>query len=158
MVGSPSWMAPEQATGQSGSAATDVFSWGATVAFASTGRSPFGEGRPDAVLYRVVHEPPDLEGLEPRLEPLVRQALEKEPARRPTPDDLLLGLIRTAMAGVMPAGDADAMTTAVLDRTWHQGTPISPTDFHPGRSRTSWLQKMNQRVTESSGGWGWPRS
>jgi hypothetical protein len=128
MVGSPSWMAPEQATGQSGSVATDVFSWGATVAFASTGRSPFGEGRPDAVLYRVVHEPPDLEGLEPRLEPLVRQALEKEPARRPTPDDLLLGLIRTAVAGVMPAGNADAMTTAVLDRTWHQGTSISPTD------------------------------
>ena len=128
MVGSPSWMAPEQATGQSGSVATDVFSWGATVAFASTGRSPFGEGRPDAVLYRVVHEPPDLAGLELRLEPLVRQALEKEPARRPTPDDLLLGLIRTAVAGVMPAGNADAMTTAVLDRTWHQGVPISSTD------------------------------
>jgi serine/threonine protein kinase len=128
MVGSPSWMAPEQATGQSGAAATDVFSWGATVAFASTGRSPFGEGRPDAVLYRVVHEPPDLEGLDPRLDGIVRQALEKDPARRPTPDDLLLGLIRTAVAGVMPSGDADAMTTAVLDRTWHQGTAIAPTN------------------------------
>ena len=152
MVGSPSWMAPEQATGQSGSAATDVFSWGATVTFASTGRSPFGEGRPDAVLYRVVHEPPDLAGLDPRLEPLVRQALEKEPARRPTPDDLLLGLIRTAVAGVMPAGNADAMTTAVLDRTWHQGVPISPTDptlvgagpagsedEPAGRRKLSWL-------------------
>ena len=103
-IGSPSWMAPEQATGQSGSAATDVFSWGATVAFANTGRSPFGEGRPDAVLYRVVHEPPDLVGLDPRLEPLVRQALEKDPARRPTPDDLLLGLVRTAMPGCGPGG------------------------------------------------------
>ena len=130
-IGSPSWMAPEQATGQSGSAATDVFSWGATVAFANTGRSPFGEGRPDAVLYRVVHEPPDLVGLDPRLEPLVRQALEKDPARRPTPDDLLLGLVRTAMPGVAPAGGADAMTTAVLDRTWHQGTPLVPPPFLP---------------------------
>ena len=146
MVGSPSWMAPEQATGRSGSGATDVFSWGATVAFASTGRSPFGEGRPDAVLYRVVHELPDLEGLEPRLEPLVRQALEKDPARRPTPDDLLLALIRTAVAGVIPAGDADAMTTAILGRTWHQGTPggtavgaipIDPDD-EPRRHRNLW--------------------
>ena len=140
MVGSPSWMAPEQAVGQSGSSATDVFSWGATVAFASTGRSPFGEGRPDAVLYRVVHEPPDLVGLDPRLEPLIRQALDKEPARRPTPDDLLLGLVRTAMAGVIPAGNADAMTTAVLDRTWHQGTPVGPAapEVEPGGRRNLW--------------------
>jgi hypothetical protein len=130
-VGSPSWMAPEQAIGQSGSAATDVFSWGATVAFASTGRSPFGEGRPDAVLYSVVHEPPDLVGLDRRLEPLVRQSLEKDPARRPTPDDLLLGLVRTAMAGVVPVGGADAMTTAVLDRTWHQGAPLVPPPILP---------------------------
>ncbi len=153
-VGSPSWMAPEQAVGQGGSAATDVFSWGATVTFASTGRSPFGDGRPDAVLYRVVHEPPDLVGLEPRLEPLVRQALEKDPARRPSPDALLLGLVRTAMAGVVPAGGADAMTTAVLDRTWHQGAPLVPPpllppgdvaapgppapDEEPGRRRKLW--------------------
>ena len=67
IVGSPGWMAPEQALGNGTTAAIDVFAWGATVAFASTGRSPFGEGRPDAVLYRVVHEAPDLEGLDPRL-------------------------------------------------------------------------------------------
>ena len=130
MVGSPTWMAPEQAIGRGGTAATDVFSWGATVAFAGTGRSPYGEGRPEAVLYRVVHEPPDLVGLDPRLEPLVRQALEKDPRRRPTPDDLLLGLVRTAMAGVVPTGGADAMTTVVLDRAWHQGTPLgSPSNL-----------------------------
>lgn len=125
-VGSPSWMAPEQAIGQSGSAASDVFSWGATVAFAATGRSPFGEGRPEAVLYRVVHEPPDLVGLDPRLEPMVRQALEKDPDRRPTADGLLLGLVRRAMAGVVPVGDSDAMTTAVLERTWRHGPPKVP--------------------------------
>ena len=54
VVGSPSWMAPEQAQGRATTAAADVFSWGATVAFAATGRQPFGEGRPDAVIYRVV--------------------------------------------------------------------------------------------------------
>ena len=125
MIGSPSWMAPEQAVGQGGSAATDVFSWGATVAFAATGRSPFGEGRPDAVLYRVVHEQPDLRGVDSRLIAVVRQALEKDPARRQSPGDLLIGVIGSGMAGAVPVGSADAMTTAVLDRTWHQGAPFA---------------------------------
>ena len=52
----------------------DVFSWGATVAFAATGQSPFGEGRPDAVIYRVVHEEPDLSGVDPKLLPNLKVA------------------------------------------------------------------------------------
>ena len=66
IVGSPSWMAPEQAQGRPTTAAVDVFSWGATIAFAATGRQPFGEGRPEAVMYRVVHEEPDLAGIDSR--------------------------------------------------------------------------------------------
>ena len=79
VVGSPSWMAPEQARGRDATAAVDVFSWGATVAFAATGRQPFGEGRPDAVIYRVVHEEPDLTGVDARVLPLVRSALGQGP-------------------------------------------------------------------------------
>ncbi len=84
VVGSPGWMAPEQALGHGTTPAIDVFSWGSTVAFASTGRSPFGEGRPDAILYRVVHETPDLEGIDPRLQRLVTRALEKDPGAGPS--------------------------------------------------------------------------
>ena len=94
VVGSPSWMAPEQAQGREVTAAVDVFSWGATIAFAATGRHPFGEGRPDAVIYRVVHEEPDLVGADPRLVPLVRWALTKDPARRPSPDILLHNVLK----------------------------------------------------------------
>ena len=65
VIGSPSWMAPEQAQGRETTPAADVFSWGATVVFAATGRFPFGEGRPDAAIYRVVHEEPDLSGVDP---------------------------------------------------------------------------------------------
>ena len=71
VVGSPSWMAPEQAQGRETTPAVDVFSWGATVGFAATGRFPFGEGQPDAVIYRVVHEEPDLSGVDPKLLPMV---------------------------------------------------------------------------------------
>ena len=122
IIGSPGWMAPEQALGHATTAAIDVFSWGATVAFASTGRAPFGEGRPDAVLYRVVHEESDLDGLDPKLEKLVSRALRKDPAQRPSADQLLLELVKTAMAGALPPGGSIAMATVVLDRTWHQGS------------------------------------
>ena len=79
IVGSPAWMAPEQAQGRESTPAVDVFSWGATVAFAATGRSPFGEGRPEAIIYRVVHEEPDLGGVDTRIRPVVAEALRRSP-------------------------------------------------------------------------------
>jgi serine/threonine protein kinase len=124
VVGSPSWMAPEQAQGRESGAPVDVFSWGATVAFAATGRLPFGEGRPEAVVYRVVHEEPDLDGIDPRLAPHVRAALAKDPSARPSADVLLVGVIKTAMAGEpLLATEADG-TTEVLERTWVQPPPV----------------------------------
>jgi serine/threonine protein kinase len=126
VVGSPSWMAPEQAQGRECGPSVDVFSWGATVAFAATGRLPFGEGRPEAVVYRVVHEEPDLDGIDPRLAPHVKAALTKEPSARPSADDLLVGVIKTAMAGEpIPATSLDG-ATEVLERTWAQPPPVGP--------------------------------
>ena len=139
IIGSPGWMSPEQALGHGTTPAIDVFSWGSTIAFASTGRSPFGEGRPEAVLYRVVHEAPDLEGLDPRLQGLTLGALQKEPARRPTAEQLLVELVKTAMAGQLPPGGSIAMTTAVLDKTWHEGStrPVLPEPVH--HQRWGWI-------------------
>ena len=134
IVGSPGWMAPEQVLGNGTTAAIDIFAWGATVAYASTGRWPFGEGRPEAVLYRVVHEAPDLGGIDPRLLGPVSQALQKDPSRRPTADQLLVGLVRTAMAGSLPPGGSIAMTTAVLDRTWYRAG-ANPNQEKPTRHR-----------------------
>lgn len=128
VVGSPSWMAPEQAQGRETTRAVDVFSWGATVAFAATGRQPFGEGRPDAVIYRVVHEEPDLAGIDPRLAPLVGSALAKNPAERPTADALLVGAVRSAAPGaaVEEGPTAEAEATDVIERTW-----VMPTSRWP---------------------------
>jgi len=120
VMGSPSWMAPEQAQGQGCTSAADVFSWGATVAFAATGRQPFGEGRPEAVLYRVVHEEPDLEGVDRRLAPLIRAALSKDPARRPSTDSLLVDVIKSSMPGEPQPVNAVDEATEVVERTWIQ--------------------------------------
>ena len=56
------------------------------------------------------------------MDPVV-SALQKDPSQRPSPDQLLVELVRTAIAGGLPAGGSIAMTTAVLDRTWHGATP-----------------------------------
>ena len=89
VVGTPGYLAPEQVTGHEVTAAADVHAWGATVALAGTGRPPYGTGRPEAVLYRIVHDEPDLDGLPAELAGLVEAAMDRDPARRPTAAALL---------------------------------------------------------------------
>ncbi|MEV6971847.1 serine/threonine-protein kinase, partial [Kitasatospora sp. NPDC093806] len=90
VVGSPGFMSPEQANGRPAGPPSDVFSFGAVLAYAATGVHPFGEGVSAAVLlYRVVHEEPDLSGLAAGpLRSIVLDCLAKDPAARPTPGRL----------------------------------------------------------------------
>jgi hypothetical protein len=93
VMGSPGFMSPEQARGKREvGTPTDMFSFGAVLAFAATGNSPFGVGPTPALLYRVVNESPDLEAVPARLRPLVEQCLVKDPADRPTPSEVLASL------------------------------------------------------------------
>ena len=91
-IGSPGYLSPEQAVGNEAGPSSDIFSLGAVLAFAASGKSPFGTGSAPALIYRVVHEPPTLEGVPAELRPLIERCLEKEPARRPTASDLLADL------------------------------------------------------------------
>ncbi|GGQ86133.1 hypothetical protein Saso_11490 [Streptomyces asoensis] len=91
-VGSPGFLAPEQVRGALVTPATDVFSLGATLAYASTADSPFGHGSSEVMLYRVVHEEPHLHGVPDALAPLVRACLAKDPEERPSTLDLSLRL------------------------------------------------------------------
>ncbi len=83
-VGTPGFMAPEQFRGQPpASPKTDIFAWGALVAFAGTGAPPFGGGDIATIMYRTLDAEPVLEGLDAALSHLVRRALAKDPAARP---------------------------------------------------------------------------
>ncbi|MGW1817936.1 serine/threonine-protein kinase [Streptomyces sp. NPDC002125] len=88
VVGSPGYMSPEQAEGREVSPAGDVFSLGAVLAFAATGRSPFGGGSSPELLYRIVHHAPDLSGVDEALAGVVRECLAKAPGQRPSPSAL----------------------------------------------------------------------
>jgi serine/threonine protein kinase len=83
-VGSPGFLAPEQVRGAAVTPATDVFAFGATLAYAATADSPFGQGSSEVMLYRVVHEEPDLSGVPDALAPLVYACLAKDPENRPS--------------------------------------------------------------------------
>ncbi|MEV7390671.1 MULTISPECIES: protein kinase domain-containing protein [unclassified Streptomyces] len=119
-VGSPGFLAPEQVRGAAVTPATDVFSLGATLAYASTGDSPFGHGSSEVMLYRVVHEEPHLHGVPDALAPLVRACLAKDPEERPSTLQLSLRLKEIAareahgLADVRPpaprAAEADRPT------------------------------------------------
>jgi outer membrane protein assembly factor BamB len=101
VLGTPSFMSPEQAQAQPTGPASDVFSLGGVVYFAATGDSPFGSGNPAVMLYRIVHTEPDLDRLPPRVRDLAAACLAKDPARRPAPAELAF-----APLGVAPAGES----------------------------------------------------
>jgi Protein kinase domain/PASTA domain len=89
VMGSPGFMSPEQAEGGVVGPPSDVFSLGAVLTFAATGDGPFGNGSAPALVYRVVHQLPDLTQLPGQIRSLVERCLAKEPSRRPTTTDVL---------------------------------------------------------------------
>lgn len=119
VVGSAGWMAPEQAAGERVTSAADVFAWASTMTFAATGRPPFGEGAPAAVIYRVVHTEPDLTGVPEALLPALHAAFAKDPSARPEPARLL------AMITGEPGADPSGEITRVLDVDWAPVAPVA---------------------------------
>jgi eukaryotic-like serine/threonine-protein kinase len=103
VIGSPGYMPPEQALGQDVGPAGDVFSLGAVLAFAATGRSAYGDGAVShaALLYQVVHGEPDLTDVPPSLLGLIRACLLKDPARRPAPAEIVAALAPQGVDGVL---------------------------------------------------------
>ena len=137
-MGSPGFMAPEQITGEPGQAA-DIFSWGLTVAYAASGRQPFGSGPAEVLPYRIVHGTPDIGEVPDVLRPLVEAAVAKDPSARPAADDLLAWL--TAAVAPTPVYDAEpadedfASTQFVLSQTWNPPPAALSTPEQSGGAR-----------------------
>ncbi|MFJ6516316.1 protein kinase [Streptomyces sp. NPDC091406] len=93
LIGSPPYMAPEQfQRPREVGPPVDVFALGAVIVHAATGRGPFDSDSPYIVAYQVVHDQPDLGGVPEGLAPLVARCLAKDPAERPTPDEVMAAL------------------------------------------------------------------
>lgn len=104
-IGSPGYMSPEQILGKGVTGAADVFSLGAVLAYATTGQPPFPGDSSAALLYKVVHEEPDLDGLnDGELRELVAACLAKDPAARPAPAEVARRLAPEGAARLVTGG------------------------------------------------------
>lgn len=108
VVGTPGYMSPEQAEGDPSGRPSDVFSLGALLAYAATGRAPFGGGSAAAVLYRVVRGQADLEGVPERLRGFISSCLATQPSKRPELKALAASIPRSAEVST---GAAAALTS-----------------------------------------------
>src|SRR3954447_2838124 len=143
-VGSPGFLAPEQVRGAAVTPATDVFSLGATLAYASMGDSPFGHGSSEVMLYRVVHEEAQLHGVPDAVAPLIRACLAKDPEERPSTLQLSLRLKEIAARETQgptdarpPAprsGEADRPTGRLADTYPEQQRELRRPQGPPGTS------------------------
>ncbi|MQA97296.1 MAG: protein kinase [Streptosporangiales bacterium] len=137
LLGTPGYLAPECVRGQEAGPAADVFGYGATLAFAATGRPPFGDGALEAVIYAVMEGRADLNGLPAGLTETVRRCLHGDPAARPS------------AAGLHTA--AHRLSAADLDRTVRLAPP-APTkvldDDPPATRATSAAPPATAAIAE----------
>ena len=146
IVGTPSYMAPEQIEGRGITDKCDIFAWGCVIAFASTGKAPFGADTVPAVVHRVVSAPPELDGMDEDLRPIVESCLDKNPDNRPNAQTLLMRLLghdgpadASAADDALKQGEQIAQTGLItggqLPPMRHQGPP-PPQPPHPQQHAT----------------------
>ncbi|MFE2555170.1 bifunctional serine/threonine-protein kinase/ABC transporter substrate-binding protein [Streptomyces sp. NPDC059352] len=160
MIGTPGFLAPEQAraagAGEVGPA-SDVFSLGCVLAYALTGERPFGTGGVAAVVYRTVHEEPDLDGVPDTLLPLVTACLAKDPADRPTAAEAgaALGEADGPAGDWLPPGLPALIaqrSSRVLDLPVPEPTMLVPDEPPKGVSRRGFLAGGAAAAVAGAGG------
>ncbi|MER8068412.1 PQQ-binding-like beta-propeller repeat protein [Streptomyces sp. NPDC094034] len=140
LIGTPPFMAPEQfQRPREVGPAADVFAMGAVLVHAATGRGPFDSDSPYIVAYQVVHNEPDLAGVPAQLLPLITRCLAKEPADRPTPDEMMATLRPSSAPG--PDGRRGAWMTSSgasgLRANGLRASPLVPAQRVPDRAENA---------------------
>ncbi|MEU1402492.1 protein kinase [Streptomyces sp. NPDC005728] len=136
-VGSPGYMSPEQILGKGVTGAADVFSLGAVLAYAATGEPPFPGDSSAALLYKVVHEEPELGALSGELREAASACLAKDPAARPAPAELARrlapeGAARLITGGWLPGALVEQVSRSavrLLNLETTDAAPSGPVEF-----------------------------
>ncbi|MFD0904957.1 serine/threonine-protein kinase [Actinomadura sediminis] len=155
VIGTPGYLAPEIIEGHEAGPQSDVHAWAGTLAFAATGRPPFGSGTFEAIFYKIMAGRPDLDGVPAPLLPVLRAAIARDPSERPKAVDLVQLTRRlhfdttvtdqtrvdrhfpgAAAAGAAGAAGAAAGTAAGVDPDQAGAFTVPPAGEGPERTAT----------------------
>ncbi len=139
LMGTPGYLPPEILDGEDATPATDVHSWAATVAFATSGRAPFGHGPSVAIMDRTRRGDFDVSGVPANVRDIVIDALAPNPADRPSLDEIISALGGTPRSATQPE-------TAVLTRPLLAADNDAPTDTVRSRPATATTAQWLRRV------------
>jgi serine/threonine protein kinase len=128
-IGTPAYMAPEQLDGTTVTPATDLFAWACTIVYAATGGPPFGNDSVPAVIGRILEEEPGLGTMTGPLRDIAARCLAKDPAQRPTAQDLLTHLL---------GGPSRPIEATLAEGARAAGMPPLPPDRTRILPRTRW--------------------
>lgn len=152
IIGTAAYMCPEQIEGKNPTSAWDMFALGTVLAYASTGRLPFGHGATDplVMMRRILDDNPDLHGVDHRLIPLMRECLHKDPNRRATPAWMLSKLTYTPTQVNQPqqirlsAGMHQALTNTAQVVQRVVPSPEEPQTREEARRRQAALSRQDR--------------
>jgi predicted Ser/Thr protein kinase len=152
-IGTPSYMAPEQIMAQGLTSAVDIFSWASTMVFAASGAPPFGQDSIPAVINRILHEEPSVNGLPADLRDLVHHSLAKEPERRPTAQELLMRLLGQPVPPpqARPGGVAAAVLAEGVQQAGRHTGAVNPGAHRTGAPAGGGLAAAARTTAMSQG-------
>ncbi len=126
VLGSPSYIAPEQARGHAVTDATDMWGLGATLCFSVTGRPPFDRGEAIATLTAVAHDELDIDPSAGALTPVLLRLLDKDPLARPA-----AAAVRADLERVAGGASSTRLMPAVAPETVPISLPTAATVATP---------------------------
>ncbi|MFF2410466.1 serine/threonine-protein kinase [Streptomyces sp. NPDC058092] len=109
VVGTPGYMSPEEVRGLKSGPPSDVFALACTLMYAATGTAPFEGTNLVGVIYRVIHDEPDLSRMPDRIASLIRPCLDKNPLSRPSVTELI---------NMLPAAETDEVSRLLAHGKW----------------------------------------
>ncbi len=146
VLGTASYLSPEQAQGHAVDARTDIYALGVVLYEMLTGRPPFTGDSPMAIAYKQVNATPEAPSsvnpdVPPELDAVVMRALSKNPANRyQTGQEFADDLERVRTGGQVmatPLLPAAGEATQVISRP-QPTSVLPPQQDEPGSSRKAW--------------------